>query len=275
MIQGFYIISEDGACYYEYKNDNAPNGGKNFDASLITGFVSALYTFSSEAFSETLQTINLKRNLLVISSHKTEYGLIVGAAIADYHDNPYLVQRISLQLLHTFEKEFEYIFGSMSFDQKLIFDHIVRSRIHNFVRNRDYKSILIGSLGTLPVYAMASYLYYNPYSPIIGLLAFPIGLALSSLCSFYIGSMKTSTITLTLLILALNQPMRFYLNDLSLIGLANFVEFPEIFLVISLTLGFIGGISGGWIADRMYLYQSGYTEPYSQLLHFLKSIYPK
>ncbi|MHA1838945.1 MAG: hypothetical protein ACTSYO_03155 [Candidatus Ranarchaeia archaeon] len=274
MIQGFYVISENGACIYEYRSPTEYTGAKYIDSSLISGFISALFSFSSEAFAETLQTINLKRNILVISTLNSISGPLVSAAIADMQDNPKLVQKISQELLQIFEKEIGYTFGPMSFDEKLILDHAVRQHIEERVRKRSKKTLLLGSLAAIPVYALASYLYYNPISGFLSLLAFPIGLFLSSICSYYIGSTKTSAFTMTMLVLLLNQPMRYVINLLSTVGLTNFVEFPEIFLVISVALGFIGGIVGGWYADRLYIYQTGYEDPigkmYKKVLRRLK-----
>jgi len=267
LIHGFYILCEDLGCMFEYTaNEYEIGKSKHIDPVLLTGFISAMINFSSEAFSETLQTINLKTNIMVISNIKSQMGLFISVAIADFYDNPYLIQDISLSILRKFYEKFYprmYRVGREEINRE--FKEIVESTIFKRVKKRSISVLILGALGIIGTYFIASYLYYNPFNGALSILAFPIGLLLSTLCGYYIGSAKTASITFTLLIAILNQPFRFMIDYMSSYGYATFVAFPEVYLVLSLALGFIGGILGGSLADRKYLYPSNYEEPYTKI----------
>ena len=271
MIHNYYIIANDGRCIYDYRNGSSESVNPSYDPNLVSGFVSALIQFSSEAFSGTLQTINLKSSLLAISNMKSTNGFLIGVAIADIYDNPHPIESVSQEILQEYVERYPTdSIKPLSRSDKKYFNKLVSNRIKSKLQDRSSLRMITGILATIPVYALASLLYFNAGSFWLSMLTFPAGLLLGSLCGYYMGSPKTAMITFTLITALLNYPMLIWINLLSNLGITKIVEFPEIFLAMALAIGFISGIVGGWISQRRFLYQAGYVEPYSKLYHLIR-----
>ncbi len=103
MFHAIFFVLENGVCIFS-KNFIA----SKIDSQLITGFLSALGSFATEALGSGMQSLKLQTgeqlSILKYSQGKTP---LLGIVIADPRDNSKLIQNLLLQMLTEFHSIFQ------------------------------------------------------------------------------------------------------------------------------------------------------------------------
>jgi len=105
MFHSIYIVLESGVFIFSKNFIESKSGDQS---QLITGFLSALGAFATEALGSGMQSLKLQTgeqlSILKYTQRKTP---LVGIAIADPRENSTLIQRLLLQIIEEFYSIFQ------------------------------------------------------------------------------------------------------------------------------------------------------------------------
>ncbi|MFX1452034.1 MAG: hypothetical protein ACFFCM_14445, partial [Promethearchaeota archaeon] len=139
MIHSLYIINPAGICIYSEHFIES-----RIDEQLLTGFLTAIGSFSQEAIGGALQKINIRTGEQMVLFYHEESKLTI-AAIAHENDYPSLLEHLLTKIIKEFYKTYKkYLKEQGLFEDTTKFSETCRKILSGRSANRGRKQIVLG-----------------------------------------------------------------------------------------------------------------------------------
>ncbi|MFX0133381.1 MAG: hypothetical protein ACFFDN_07045 [Candidatus Hodarchaeota archaeon] len=139
MIHSLYIINPAGICIYSEHFIKS-----RIDEQLLTGFLTAIGSFSQEAIGGALQKINIRTGEQMVLFYHEESKLTI-AAIAHENDYPSLLEHLLTKIITQFYKTYKkYLKDQGLFEDTTKFSETCRKILSGRSANRGKKQIALG-----------------------------------------------------------------------------------------------------------------------------------
>mgnify|MGYP000870060614 CR=1 FL=1 len=256
MINNLYIIDNAGCllfshCFIQRNNTNE---------QLISGFLSAMSSFAQETFQTGLQTMGIRNGQKLVFFIAPEFKLLI-TAIADAHDNNYLLEKLLGDIANLFIREMRSVLSDSKINARIDlyqpFEKILIQIVKNKDKKRNIKTLLSGLFVGLFLLVLSSILtdklliWMNERmveSTVLTIFLIVFCGAVS-LCSFVSGFLAGSTK------IGMFNGLLFWII-LNLVIALNWELFLSFLLIDSYVFVacIAAGYAGGKYCDRKYLY---------------------
>ncbi len=260
-IENIWIIdSNSGICIYDWCSENKE---KTIDEQLVSGLLIAFKNFSSEAGLVDISAIEgIDRKL----AYKSQGNYLV-ASICHEKDYEPLVNETLLKILKSFLKKYADVLDSTDVSPYRTFDEDMIKLLDGTTAARNFLSTIIGAIAAVSIIAVLFLVGFttigkvnaalgDDVGPIILLIEILVGVFIGGLVSGVIAgerriAMISSGITAIPVIGIL---IGLQVSAWTAIGITSAVFNSLLYFLIFCAISILGGILGGYIKERRFLF---------------------